>query len=69
MKITTDKSMDTGPYLHVYEVKVILPAKTRLYSPTLNKQLSYVLKFHFASSAIFDPQREANYMYYTFKQV
>ena len=29
-----------GPYLHIYVVKVILPAQTRLYSLTLNK-LSY----------------------------
>ena len=27
---TTDKSMDTGPYLHVYVVTVILPTKTHV---------------------------------------
>ena len=27
---TTDKSRDTGPYLHVYAVTVILPTKTHV---------------------------------------
>ena len=36
-----DKSRDTGPYLHVYVVTVILPTKTHV-------------EVSFASSAIFD---------------
>ena len=27
---TTDKSMDMGPYLHIYVVTVILPTKTHI---------------------------------------
>ena len=39
---TTDKSIDTVPYLLIYVVTVICQQKL-------------MLKFHFASSAIFDP--------------
>ena len=30
IKTTTDKSVDTGPYLHVYVLKFILPTKTSI---------------------------------------
>ena len=57
-EITTDKSRDTGPYLHVYVVKGFLPAKTRLYSLTLNKQLSYVLKFSLCRDGSFEHPKQ-----------